>query len=59
MLIGNLTGACRRDLDSRCLRRFGGNLGFQRRFLVLAVLFALSGGGALGGFVGGGRIAGC
>ncbi len=42
MLVSNLTGACRRDLDSRRLRRLGGNLGFQRRFLVLAVFFALS-----------------
>ena len=39
-------------LDTRCLRSFGGNLGFQRRFLVLAVLFALSGGAAFGRFVG-------
>ena len=54
----NLTRSCRRDLDTRRLRRLGGNLGFQRRFLVLAVLFALSGGAALRGFVGGRRVAG-
>ena len=58
MLVSNLTGACRCDLDTRCLRSFGGNLGFQRRFLVLAVLFALSGGAAFGRFVGGRRVAG-
>src|SRR5690606_22835103 len=58
MLVSNLTRSCRRDLDTRRLRRLGGNLGFQRRFLVLAVLFALSGGGALSGFVGSRRIAG-
>ena len=58
MLIGNLTGSSRRDLDTRRLRSFGRDLGFQRRFLVLAVLFALSGVASFRCFVGGRRVAG-